>query len=274
MVVSLVGVASAVTVWNPIGTPPFYWGDPANWSDGIPGSADTAAFIVPGAADYHVVGTQPDFDKLLHGDNGPGGLIRVQNTGSLTATGTISGWSVIGYNDTAHMIVETGGTMTFGGHSWIGFNAGSNGVVDINGGTVIVEGMIGLGWNGGDGYVNVNDGGLLALSNIHGDGSSSIQNGSLLDITGTGMVTIPGDFEAVIAAYAANGLILGNGIPGAVITDLTTNPGYTTVTAVVPVCVDPPTMDTNDDCRIDLIDFAVFASEWLTCGLDYQSLCW
>lgn len=39
-------------------------------------------------------------------------------------------------------------------------------------------------------------------------------------------------------------------------------------------CIDPPSMDTNDDCKIDIVDFAVFASEWLMCGLDDLSACW
>ena len=41
-----------------------------------------------------------------------------------------------------------------------------------------------------------------------------------------------------------------------------------------PECVAPPSMDTNDDCKVDLMDLAVFASEWLSCGLDIQSECW
>jgi len=97
-----------------------------------------------------------------------------------------------------------------------------------------VGGMIGLGWSGGDGFVNVLDGGLLALSNIHGDGMTSIKQNSIMDIIGTGQVTLPGDFEGVIATYAANGLIAGDGIIGNIKTDLTTNPGFTTVTVPEP----------------------------------------
>ena len=43
---------------------------------------------------------------------------------------------------------------------------------------------------------------------------------------------------------------------------------------VEPVCVNPPPMDTNGDCKIDFIDFAEFASQWMDCGLDPQSACW
>ena len=41
-----------------------------------------------------------------------------------------------------------------------------------------------------------------------------------------------------------------------------------------PVCANPPSMDTNNDCKIDFVDFAEFASQWMACGLDPQSACW
>ena len=63
--------------------------------------------------------------------------------------------------------------------------------------------------------MSVHDGGILALSNIQANGSlGSIQPGSLLDITGTGLVTLPGDFTAVVDGYIAAGRIAGNGVPG------------------------------------------------------------
>ena len=41
-----------------------------------------------------------------------------------------------------------------------------------------------------------------------------------------------------------------------------------------PICTNPPSMDTNNDCKIDMIDFSEFALQWLTCGYDIQSACW
>jgi hypothetical protein len=41
-----------------------------------------------------------------------------------------------------------------------------------------------------------------------------------------------------------------------------------------PICVTPPLADLNGDCRVDLIDMAILSSQWLTCGLDRQELCW
>jgi hypothetical protein len=37
-----------------------------------------------------------------------------------------------------------------------------------------------------------------------------------------------------------------------------------------PKCVNVPSMDTNNDCKID---FAEFASQWMTCGYDIESAC-
>ncbi|UCG59746.1 MAG: PEP-CTERM sorting domain-containing protein [Phycisphaerales bacterium] len=209
-------VTTAATVWNPAANgivPPATgnWADAANWTNDVPGVADgKAVFNVPDAADCVVTDAQA-FNQFVQGDNGPGGVIRVMDGGSLT-TGAV--WSAVGYNNTAHMIVETGGSVAFGEHMWIGLAPGSAGTLDINGGTVSVASMVGLGWDGGTGYVNVNDGGLLALSNIHGDGSSSIKGDSLLGINGTGAITLPNDFVGVIETYAGAGLIAGDGIPG------------------------------------------------------------
>jgi len=91
--------------------------------------------------------------------------------------------------------------------------------------------MIGLGWEGGTGYVNVNDG-LLALSNIHGDGVSSITGASVLDIE-LGSVTLPRDFTSVIGDYVTAGKILAFGGIGTL--DVVFADGVTTVTAVHPL---------------------------------------
>lgn len=242
--VMVAGPSMATTVWNPAGngiyppaTAPF--GDAPNWTAGVPGAPDTkAVFNVPNAADADVAGVFSGF-QVVQGDNDVGGVLRILNGGSISTDPTK--WSAVGYNDTAHAIVEAGGTYNFGQHAWIGLNDGAVGTLDINGGTVTVGQMLGLGWaqTTSQGFVNVNNGGLLALSNIHADGNSSIKHGSVLDITGTGQVTLPGNFVGVLQAYVDNGLIVGNGVVGNVIIDLTTNPGFTTATAGSGP-VDPP----------------------------------
>ena len=39
-------------------------------------------------------------------------------------------------------------------------------------------------------------------------------------------------------------------------------------------CFNPPPEDVNGDCKINLTDFTILASEWLHCGMDDSALCW
>jgi len=39
-------------------------------------------------------------------------------------------------------------------------------------------------------------------------------------------------------------------------------------------CVNPPAADLDGDCRVNLIDLALLAGEWLNCGLNQQDKCW
>ncbi len=41
-----------------------------------------------------------------------------------------------------------------------------------------------------------------------------------------------------------------------------------------PYCTELISGDVNNDCRIDFIDFAIMASNWLECNLEPQSACW
>lgn len=238
-VLAMASIASATTVWNPAAngiSPPAVgdWGDVNNWTNGLPDAADKAVFNVPGAAEAQVSGLFSGM-QIVQGDGNDGGVLRVLNGGSLSTKS--DSWSAVGYNNVAHAIVETGGTYSFGQHAWIGLNDGAVGTLDINGGTVTVGAMLGLGWGQAtsQGFVNVNDGGLLDLFQLHGDGSSSIKHGSLLSINGTGRVTLPGNYEGVIQKYVDNGLIAGNGIVGNIKLAVTGTPDVdqiTTVTAI------------------------------------------
>ena len=139
-------------------------------------------------------------------------MIRVIADGSIT-TGV--NWSAVGYNNTARMIVETGGTVTFGGNMWVGNISPSVGTLDINGGTVNVTGQIGLGWTSGTGYVNVNAG---VLNLAYWDAANSIKGTSILNIS-NGSVTIPGNLIGQVNAYVAAGKIKGFGGTGQVIAE-------------------------------------------------------
>ena len=255
-----VNMSSAATVWDPTGNgiiPPATgnWGDLANWTNGLPSAVEKAVFNVSGAADCEVSGTFSGM-QIVQGDNGPGGVLRILNGGTIT---TKVDWSAVGYNDIAHTIVDAGGTYNFGQHAWIGLLAGANGTLDIYG-TVNVGQMLGIGWNGGVGTVNVYDGGILNLFQLHADGSSSIKVGSLLNIEKGGQVLLPGDYTSVVDAYVANGRVAGNGVAGNVATSLTMNPGFTTIYALQPP---QGNGDINGDGFVDSIDLFLFVDQWL-----------
>jgi len=42
---------------------------------------------------------------------------------------------------------------------------------------------------------------------------------------------------------------------------------------ITPVCTNRPTMDFDGDCIVGLSDFAAFASQWLSCGLEPAEAC-
>ncbi len=231
-----VGAASAATVWNPAAngiSPPATgdWSEAANWTNGLPGAGeDKAVFNVDGAADCLVTDAQ-SFNQFVQADNGPGGVIRVMDGGSLT-TGSV--WSGVGFNNTGHMIVETGGSVTFGDHMWVGHQAGGVGTLDIIGGNIRVEEMTGLGWSGGTGTLNL-IAGVLDLHNLNSGDLKSIGEGSIFDIT-NGVLIMDDDQAGKIEAFVNGGRMVGFGGAGTVNWDFDVrNAGKTTVTAVHPL---------------------------------------
>jgi len=202
------------TVWNPAANPSGHglWSESANWTGGqVPNSTNKVVLNVS-AARACVVDTAVSAGQLSAGDNGPGGLLIVTNGGSLAASAT--DWSAIGYNNAIEMIVESGGSATFGNHLWVGFDPGSDGTLIMNGGTVSVAGMFGLGWNGGKGTVHVN-GGTLNLSQWSSSSPGSIVGASILDL-GAGTVVITGNQVSSVSSLISSGKITGYGGTGMV----------------------------------------------------------
>lgn len=128
-------------------------------------------------------------------------------------------------NDTTRgfLNIYAGGVMNVTGHLWLG----GKGEAEVNiSGTLNQfpngngDGILGLGTQdfnlpGGTAVVNVMDGGELNLFNIHAGGTQlSIQPGSKIDITGTGRVTLPGNFTAVLEGYRDANLLFGDGVAG------------------------------------------------------------
>ena len=166
--------------------------------------------------------------QLVMGDNNAGDTLRVANGGSLT-TGAV--WSAVGYNSPATMVVDSGGTVTFGQHMWVGLLDGSDGVVVLNGGVINVTEMIGLGWNTGKGTIYLKSG-ELNLANIHP--TDSIKDSSLIDISG-GTITITGDHLSKINDYIAAGKIIATGATGNVLAYFDADAGKTIVKDGMPL---------------------------------------
>jgi len=218
------------TVWNPAGNPNTtgLWREAANWTDGVVPDSNKVVFNVEGAQEC-VLDVESNIRQLVAGDNGPGGTLRIVEDGNLNISNEI--WSGIGWNNTAELIVETGGTVTFGQHMWVGFNSGANGTAIINGGTINVDGMFGINFEGlgGEGSVYVNSG-VLNLAQIHPENSLR-GDGALLDIS-EGTVNIVGDKVSIIEAYVASEKITGYSGAGEIV--VVVEGGNTVITSLPP----------------------------------------
>jgi hypothetical protein len=250
------------TVWNPAANPPGngLWSESANWTGAnVPNAANKVVFNVTGARAC-VVNSAVNAGQLVTGDNGPGGTLIITNGGSLVTSAT--NWSAIGYNNTNLMIVESGGSGRFGFQLWIGFNPGSDGTLLMNGGTLTVTNMIGLGWNGGKGTVRVN-GGTLNL--LQWNSTDSIKGASVLDI-GAGTVVITGNQVSSISNFISTGKITGYGGTGTVSNYF--NGGANTTTLTATPGGEPPTTNVISIPAIKLVNANVVIS-WPTSAVYY-----
>jgi len=203
-------------VWNPAANPTGTgkWNESANWTGSArPVSITKVIFNVPGAIPCTVTNAAVA-NYVVMGDHGPGGTLIVTNGGILNSGSDNA--TVIGYDSNATMVVEAGGLVSFGFQLWVGLNPGSDGTLVMNGGTVSVANMFGIGWQGGKGTVRIK-GGTLNLSQW--DDAASIQGDSVLDVSGTGLVVINGDHLDSVNTYIGSAKITANGGTGTVAVD-------------------------------------------------------
>jgi hypothetical protein len=198
--------------WNPALNFPDVnglWNVSSNWSGGIgPSNVTTVLLNVPDAIPCIVANAAVAKVTRL-GLNGPGGTLIITNGGSLVCV-SADDWNSIGMNNTGLMVVENGGSASFGNHLWIGFDSAAEGTLILNGGSVSVGQMFGLGWNGGKGTALIR-GGTLNLSQWHP--TDSIKGASVLDVAGTGKVVINGNWVTSVTDYVSAGKITANGGP-------------------------------------------------------------
>jgi hypothetical protein len=228
----------------------------------LPGELDTAR-LNWGGNTVTLAGVAPTVNKVQIGVdesgtlevNSGGVLDTIQdvlagnNNAAATGTLTVNDGGIVNVgrilwaaqNDSTGFInINSGGVVNVASHLWWGVTGTAT--IDISGTLQQNAGILGLGTSnastpsGGTATVNVLDGGLLALNNISSNESlPSIQPGSLLNISGTGQLTLPNDFEGVIQDYADNGLIVGNGIVGNISIAVTGTPEVDQVTTVTAI---------------------------------------
>ncbi len=222
-IVTAIPGRQATTVWNPASNPAStgLWSEAANWSDFNMPLDNKVVFNVADAPES-VLDTESTIKQFVLGDGGPGGTLRVVEGGTLTTT---SDWSGVAWTHDAALIVETGGTVNFAGHAWIGWDG--NAKLMLNGGTINVAGMYGTAFEGqaGKAMVTINSG---ALNLTEFDPVKSIPDGSFMNIK-EGTVTIQGDQTVAVNDYVTAGKITaygGNGTLNVAFAD-----GVTTVTA-------------------------------------------
>lgn len=207
-------IPPAQATWNPALNFPDtagLWNVSSNWSGAIgPSNVSTVIFKTLDAIPCTV--TNAAFASVVRmGWGGPGGTLIITNGGSLVCT-IGEEWNAIGYNNLALMVVEDGGAASFGNHLWIGFTTGADGTLRMNGGTVSVAGMFGLGWDSGKGKgTALIYGGTLNLAQWND--TQSIQGASVLDVAGTGKVVITGNYFNSVGNYVSAGKITANGGP-------------------------------------------------------------
>jgi hypothetical protein len=208
-------LSPAQVVWNPAANPAStgLWSECANWTGGLcPGNVTVVTFNLPDAIPCTVTNAALA-GAVRVGNGGPGGTLTITNGASLTAANPTE-WSSIGMNNTGLVTVATGASASFANHLWIGFDPTADGTLIVNGGTVSVGQMLGLGWNGGKGTAQVN-GGTLNLAQLHP--TDSIKGASVLNLTGTGTVLITGNQLTPVGNYVTAGKITADGGAGTVV---------------------------------------------------------
>ena len=117
--------------WNPAANPSSsgLWNESANWTGGLcPGNVTIVTFNVPDAIPCTVTNAAVARYVAMGNSGGPGGTLIITNGGSLATVA--NNWNAVGYNNTALMVVENGGSASFGNHLWVGFEPGSGRHVD------------------------------------------------------------------------------------------------------------------------------------------------
>jgi len=199
------------------------WSNPANWSNGVPTANDKAQFVAASLPACILDAEGAQVKNLAVGDGG-GGTLKVV-AGSLT----VGDWAIVGYAqsnvgpEAGHFEV-TGGVVNCQMRLFVGFMGEGHMTVDT-GATVNVNSQIlGLGEDGGSGFLNLY-GGMLNL--YGGPLNLSLYNGTAnVDFWG-GSLTLPDTVENrdYLARALGDGIFRAYNGAGEIVMDRETTPG-------------------------------------------------
>ena len=209
------------------------------------GVDESGTLVVESGGSLTVIGGSAN--NVGNNKTGVTGRLNVMTNGTVNVAAVVR----VGYGNSASgaaagILTIDGGSVNFSNHLWVGaYSAAVGTIILTNGGTLNMpapagSGMLGLGTgnassaSGGQGFLYVRDGGVFNGYNISSSaGQPSIQAGSVLDISGSGVVTFPGDKVATISAYTNAAKITAYGGTGTVLIDYNiSNPGKTTLKAI------------------------------------------
>ena len=250
---TVTGIVSANAWISPVGDPNNFWNEGKNWSENrVPGDTEKTTFTNLSAE--CILNTVAVCGQLVVGDNGGNDFVReltITAGGSLTCGG--SAWAASGYNRSAIVTVEEGGSLESVTRFGIGLiNSKIVGTtqasfLNINGGDMTVNGNLQIGSVAdaeGDihkGTVNVYLGTLDVSGNLDYRAAGDPDVG-LIDVS-YGTLTVSGDRVADLDDRVASGTLVGFGGAGTLNYDYdVTTPGKTTITATHPM--DPSPINT------------------------------
>jgi len=228
LIVSLAGMVRADTQWT-AGTGNL-WSNPGNWSNGVPKTTDKVQFI-SSALPACVLDMEGAVAKYLAVGDGGGGTLKVV-AGSLT----VGDWSIMGYGqnnvgDNAGFFEITGGVVNCQQRLFVGFMGEGHMTVDGDGIVNVNSQTLGLGEDGGSGFVKL-EGGQV---NLFGTPLSlSLRNGTAsMDFRG-GILTLPNTTQNqnYLTAAISDGIIKAYGGDGQVVIDTETTEGRIIVSGV------------------------------------------
>ncbi|BDD02012.1 T9SS type A sorting domain-containing protein [Persicobacter psychrovividus] len=212
-------VVPAETVWAPQANPAntdateAAWSVAANWTNGLPGEITVVKFTQADAIDCFI-DSSVSIKQLILGDGNEGdqtAKLIIKDNGFLSTAN--DAWSGAAWADNwdTELVVETGGTISFGQHFWNGWQGHST--VYLNGGVINVNNMLGTAFEEGTNGTSTIylESGEMNLNEFHPE--NSLPDGSVWNITGA-KIYIKGDHKASIEYLEFQGRIITTGEDG------------------------------------------------------------